>query len=259
MSFPLRVGLFPYLNVQPLVFGLRSEPDFEVVLDFPSRVADRFRAGELDLAMVPSFEAATMGEAILDGLCIGCDGAVETVSLHHRVPLREVRSLALDEASRTSSALSKILIAQASGRAPRCLPYSPAGGAVPDADALLVIGDPAFNFAVEGFERLDLGEAWQRGQALPFVFAVMAAHPRALRAGLSAALHRATRRGLQAAPDIARSYNPGIDPERAERYLRSVIQYDFGPRQKESLAVFYRLAREHGLLAEMKELRFHAN
>jgi len=258
MPLPLRTGLFPYLNVQPIVFGLSSDPDFDVVLDLPSRIAHRFRSGELDLAMVPSLEAASLDAPILGSVCVGCDGAVETVALHHRVPLTRVRSLALDEASLTSSALSKVLIAQASGRIPECTPFSTVGGEVPDTDAVLVIGDPAFNFRLEGFERLDLGAAWRTMYASPFVFAVMAAGPRALEGRVAERLEEATRRGLLAAPTIARSYNAGIDADRAMNYLRHVIRYDLRQPQKESLTLFYRLAREWGLLAEEKELRFHA-
>ncbi len=258
MALPLRIGLFPYLNVQPLVFGLGADADYELVLDLPSRIADRFRKGELDLAMVPSFEAATLGAEILDAVCVGCDGAVETVVLHHRVPLAQVKSLSLDEASRTSAALSKILVAQASGRIPGCTSFSAVSGRVPDTDAVLVIGDPAFTFRIDGFTPLDLGAAWRQMYSLPFVFAVMAAGPRARGRGISRRLGEATQQGLAAASTIARSYNAGVDAARAERYLRSVIRYDFRSREKEALALFYRLAQENGLLAEVKELQFHA-
>lgn len=258
MTLPLRIGLFPYLNSQPLVFGLSAEPDVELVIDLPSRLADRFRRGELDLAMVPSFDAATLGAPVLNSVCIASDGPVETVMLHHRVNLDRVKTLALDEASRTSAALAKILIAQASSRLPHCVSFSPTATDQPDADALLVIGDPAFSFARAGFEGLDLGQEWRRLQSLPFVFAVMVKGPRATQNGISARLAQATRRGLDAAPAIARSYNAGVDPGRAEHYLRRVIRYDLGRREKEGLALFYRLAQANGLLGQLKEPEFHA-
>lgn len=258
MALPLRIGLFPYLNVQPLIFGLSAESDVELVIDLPSRIADRFRKGELDLAMVPSFEAATLGAPVLNSICIASDGPVETVMLHHRVALDRVKTLALDEASRTSAALAKILIAQVSGQVPHCASFSPLSTSLPDTDALLVIGDPAFTFTRPGFEGLDLGRAWRLQQSLPFVFAVMVAGTRAKGSGISARISEATRRGLEAASTIARSYNSGVDAVRAERYLRSVIRYDLGQREKEGLALFCRLAQANGLLARMKELEFHA-
>jgi chorismate dehydratase len=258
MTSPLRIGLFPFLNVQPLVEGLRTEPGIEVVLDLPSHIASRFRAGELDAAMVPSFEAATMGAPVLDSICIASTGAVETVMLHHRVPLRDVRSLALDEASRTSAALARILIAKRSGAMPACSSMSAREAVDADADALLLIGDPAFTFRREGYAALDLGAAWFAEHGLPFVFALMVLGPRGIEGGVGRALREGLSRGLENASRIAHSYNSGVDPARAERYLREVIHYDLGATEKEGLRLFYRLAQAHGLLGDLKELRFHA-
>jgi chorismate dehydratase len=258
MAHILRVGLFPYLNVQPLVVGLRDEPDLEIAIDLPSRIADRFRKGDLDLAMVPSFEAATLGAPVLGSVCIASDGPVETVMLHHRVPLEQVNTVAIDEASRTSAALAKILIAQASGRLPRTIPFSPIAGSVPEAEAIVVIGDPAFRFSRESFTPLDLGREWRERWGLPFVFALMVLGPRAAAPGLSARIDAARRRGLLSASAIASSYNSGVDAARAEHYLRHVIRYDLGERETRGLALFHRLAAETGLLTQARELEFHA-
>lgn len=259
MALPLRIGLFPYLNVQPLIHGLRGESDFQVVIDLPSRIADRFRNGELDLAMVPSFEAPALGAPVLDSIGIASEGAVETVLLHHRVPLTQVRTLALDTASRTSAALAKILIAKAAGRIPQAREFSPLAAGTPDADALLVIGDPAFTWARPAYQTLDLGQEWREQNALPFVFALMSLGERARGRGLSARLLGAVRAGQEAASIIAASYNSGVDSARAQRYITKVIRYELGPREKEGLALFYRLAQAHDLRPPQKELEFHAD
>ncbi len=258
MPLSLRVGLFPYLNVQPLIHGLGGDPDVDLVIDLPSRIADRFRNHELDLAMVPSFEAATLDAPVLGSVCIASDGPVETVTLHHRAPLERVRTLAVDEASRTSVALAKILIAEASGGLPRTTPFSPRSANTPDADAIVVIGDPAFLWRADGFTRMDLGEEWRRRQTLPFVFAVMVRKPGTNAEGLAARIVEAKKRGLEAASTIARSYNSGVDAGRAEHYLRRVIRYDLGEREKLGLALFHRLAQAKGLMGQVKELEFDA-
>lgn len=258
MDLPLRVGLFPYLNVQPLIHGLSGDRDVELVIDLPSRIADRFRNHELDLAMAPSFEAATLDAPILAAACVASDGPVETVILHHRVPLDRVETLAADEASRTSVALAKMLIADAGGRLPRTTSFSPRAAGTPDTDAVLVIGDPAFLWRADGYARMDLGEEWRRRHGLPFVFAVLVKSPRADSRGLGARIGEAKMRGLEAASTIARSYNSGVDAARAEHYLRHVIRYDLGEREKLGLALFHRLAQAKGLLAHVKELEFHA-
>jgi chorismate dehydratase len=258
MPETLRVGLFPFLNVQPIIHGFRDDPDVEIVLDLPSRIADRFRRNELDLAMVPSFEAATLDAKVVNSACIASDGAVETVTLHHRVPLAEVKTLAVDEASRTSAALAKILIVDASGRLPLSAPFSPRGATPPEADAVVVIGDPAFHWASPGFARIDLGEEWKRRNGLPFVFAVMVSRRPLAIASLEDRVARAKRRGLEAASAIAASYNAGVDAARAEHYLRHVIRYDLGERERQGLALFHRQAEQRGLLVRAKELEFDA-
>lgn len=258
MPHPVRVGLFPYLNVQPIVFGLRAEKAVELVIDVPSGIADRFRRGELDLAMVPSLEAATLNAPVLDSVCIASEGPVETVLLHHRVPLAEIRTVSLDLASRTSAALAKVLVAEASGRLPATSVGAPLSHQTSNSDAILVIGDPAFTFFRTGYQPLDLGLAWHDRYALPFVFAVMVMGPRAMGHELVARLTQATERGRLEASTIAASYNSGVDVARAERYLQKVIRYQLGEREKEGLALFFRRAQAHGLLTQAKELEFHA-
>lgn len=245
----LRFGLFPYLNVRPILWGLRTNPGFAPVLDSPARVAERFRAGELDLAFVPSFEAMTMGAPILDGIAVGSDGPVETVVLGARRPLREVRRLALDDASRTSAALASVLVAEASGALPDIVRWRPDAEPVPGGvDAALVIGDPAFRASFgAGFRTLDLGEVWRASTALPFVFAVIVARTPEIGLRASADLRAALAAGLADLAVSLAAHPHFVGPERATRYLTRSIRYDFGPREHQGLTMFMARARAWGL------------
>ena len=113
----IRVGAVTYLNARPLVFSLaRFAPQVEIVIDLPSRLADSLAAGQLDVAMIPSIEFARgSGYAIISDACIACDGAVRSVKLYSRVPIERLRTLALDEGSRTSAALVRILLKERFG------------------------------------------------------------------------------------------------------------------------------------------------
>ena len=56
----LRIGAVSYLNTKPLIHDLdRLAPDAELILDYPSRLADRLKAGALDVALVPIVEYTT--------------------------------------------------------------------------------------------------------------------------------------------------------------------------------------------------------
>src|SRR5215216_7710588 len=117
----MRIGAVNYLNSKPLVYGLDAlVPSIRLSFDLPSRLADSLLAGRLDVALVPSVEFfRTPGSTIVSNACVACRGPVLSVKLHFRVPPGDVRRVALDEGSRTSAALTKILLAEVYGIQPK--------------------------------------------------------------------------------------------------------------------------------------------
>ena len=74
----------------------------------------------------------------------------------------------LDPASRTSAALTRILLKRVYGLTPE---YRDGGA---DTDARLVIGDPALKTRLNGHVVLDLAALWRAFSGHPFVFAFWA-------------------------------------------------------------------------------------
>jgi chorismate dehydratase len=146
MRSAMRIGAVNYLNSKPLVYGLEAlAPPARLSYDLPSRLADSLIAGRLDVALVPSVEFfRTPGSSIVSDACVACRGPVLSVKLHFRAPPGDVRRVALDEGSRTSAALTRILLAEMYGVEPTWEPL-PIGCGVEttDADAVLLIGDRA--------------------------------------------------------------------------------------------------------------------
>jgi predicted solute-binding protein len=176
VSRPVRLGAVDYLNVRPLVEGLDRHPRrVQLRFDVPAECARLLAAGEIDLGMVPSITLADRpGDAVVPGVCIGSDGAVDSVAIFTRVPMRDVRRLALDTSSRTSAALVRILCARQFDIAPAFVAHRPDLGAMlAEADAALVIGDPALfvDYRALGAEKIDLGQIWTAMTSLPFVWA----------------------------------------------------------------------------------------
>jgi chorismate dehydratase len=175
----MRIGAVSYLNTKPLIFRLAElAPQHELVLDLPSRLAEQLARGQLDVALIPSIEFFQNPHyTIVSDACIACRGPVRSVKLFSRVPLAQIHTLALDEGSRTSVGLVRVLLRERFGLAPKLLPFPIA--ARPEtiaADALLMIGDramrrPAGDFVAEW----DLGDVWCRWAELPFVFAMWVA------------------------------------------------------------------------------------
>src|SRR5262245_19422268 len=176
---PIRIGAVNYLNSKPLIQGLAElAPEAELVLDFPSRLADRLTAGTLDVALVPSIACLLEPDyEVVSDACVASHGPVLSVKLYFRKPPRAVRRLALDVGSRTSATLARILLSERFGVHPELEPLpvdrSTAGT---DADAVLLIGDRAIHPPAEAFELTwDLGEEWTNWTGLPFVFAMWGA------------------------------------------------------------------------------------
>jgi chorismate dehydratase len=257
----LRLGVVSYLNAVPLVHGLDQDPRFALTRDVPSRVAERLHAGDLDLGMIPSIEYARGRYAIVPGIAIASRGPVRSVRLLHRVPLGEVRRVALDASSRTSVTLARILLRERLGRDPDYLTLPPE---VPQmleaADAAVVIGDRALDFEGD-VPGLDLGDAWTRTTGLPFVWAFWAGHPGVASADDVHRLQGALRDGLAALSEIAWTYNGAGTGHgaRNETYLRSNIAYGLGEAELAGLQEFYRRAHHLGLIPAVPELRFHGS
>jgi chorismate dehydratase len=243
----VRVGAVQYLNTRPLVHGLAAA-GVDVRYDLPSRLADRLAAGDLDVALVPVIELfGAAGHRIVSDACIGCRGPVMSVKLFFRTPPERVATLAVDEGSRTSVALARVLLAERHGVAPRLEPL-PIGAGLGDtsADAILLIGDralgPAGGPPAGGSFQVvwDLGDEWCRWTGLPFVFAVWAARRGVDTAALEPLVARARDAGLAnlAAIAAAEAAGHGLTVPQCLGYLRDNLHFHLGSREREALWLF---------------------
>jgi chorismate dehydratase len=259
----MRIGAVNYLNSKPLVCRLEDlAPEVTLTFDLPSRLADSLEAERLDVALVPSIEFfRAAGYSIVSDACVACRGPVLSVKLHFRVPPREVRRVALDEGSRTSSALTQILLAELYGVRPKWEALAIGCGIeATDADAVLLIGDRAIAGGERGarseereFEEFcevwDLGEKWSQWTGLPFVFAMWIARGGVDGSEVAEILGAARDRGLRQLDEIAarESAAMGISRELATRYLRDNLHFTLGREEGAGLLKFYELCVAHDL------------
>jgi len=250
---PLSIGVVSYLNSRPLAYGLDClAPQTRLLIDVPSRLADALAGGALDVALIPSIEYLRQpGCVIVGDACVACEGPVRSVKLYSRVPPRQIRTLALDEGSRTSAALAQILLREQWGVRPRLEPF-PIGATLDDlsADAAVVIGDRGMQPVAERFDTVwDLGQQWNAWTGLPFVFAMWVGRAGIDEAGVGALLAAARDAGVAHLDEIARQAATDVQlpAEECLSYLRDNLAYHLGPRQRRGLQLFYDLARRHGL------------
>jgi chorismate dehydratase len=256
-----RLGAVSYLNSRPVVYGLEDRHEFLVRYDVPSRCADLLAGGLIDLGLIPAFEYARHSDyRIVPRVAIASRGAVESVALFTKRPIGDVRSIALDTSSRTSTNLVRLLCAHRFGIAPRFHPAAPhLAVMLGSADAALLIGDPAlFSQANADIEQIDLGEVWTEMTGLPFVWAFWAGRSNAATPAICKALAQARDEGLAAIDQIALRESPHDLGRQAlvARYLREAIRYDLDESSIEGLMTFYGLLARHRLIDCEPELRF---
>lgn len=252
-----QVGAVQYLNTKPLVHGLAGD-GLNVTYDLPSRLAGRLATGELDVALVPVVEVFRHPEhTIVSDACIACRGPVMSVKLLFRTAPSRVATLAVDEGSRTSEALARILLAKRFGIMPQ-LETLPIGSTSDDtvADAVLLIGDRALGPAdARGAFQLvwDLGDEWCRWTGLPFVFAVWAARTSEGLGGLAKRLAAARDAGKEslAAIAAAEADRHGLTVPQCLSYLRDNLHYDLGTPEREALRLFHDYALGLGLVPDV--------
>ncbi len=244
-----------------------AAPEVRLSYDLPSRLADSLVAGRLDVALVPSVEFFRASEyAIVSDACVACAGPVLSVKLYFRVPPAEVRRVALDEGSRTSAALTQILLAEICGVRPQSEPLPIGCGLeTSDADAVLLIGDRAIASEEWGVgsgeqefcEVWDLGQRWCDWTGLPFVFAMWIARAGVDVAEVATTLTTVRDHGVRHLAGIAAREAPLLDISRelATRYLRDNLHFVLGDDEQAGLRTFYDLCVRHGLAPSGAEAR----
>jgi chorismate dehydratase len=257
-----RIGAVTYLNSRPLVQHLGDlMPGASIRLDYPSRLADQLAAGQLDAALIPSVEYFRRpGYEVISDACVAARGPVMSVRLYCRVHPGEIRTLALDEGSRTSAALTRVILAEHFGVFPESEPL-PLESTTADtrADAVLLIGDRAMHAPAERFVReIDLGEFWYEWTGLPFVFAMWVARQDSRTEGLDDVLSRARDLGVDDIPAIARSEAPrlALSEQTALNYLNHNLHYHMTSAERSGLRLFCDLAAQHHLVNPNVELIF---
>ncbi len=263
----LKFGFHDFINAQPLLIPLKEKQQqlgITMVTGSPASLAERLRAGELDLAMIPSIEYLKDSEQyrLLPGIAVASRGPVDTVLFASRLPLKEVQSIALDVRSRTSAALLQVLFGEV------FLPSVSLESADPDPqamlkthDAALIIGDPAFGLrsAYPNLQIYDLSEQWFEQTGKTFVHAVVA-----VRNGIEldqeflTTVQETKTEGLSRLESIAQTESEklGIAFETCLDYLSTKIIYDLGQEEMTGLQHFRDVCFEKGILDQKEAIQF---
>lgn len=256
-----RVGHISFLNCMPLLWGLTKtggRADVDLIRASPDVLNTALAEGRLDISAISVFEFLKHADdlVVLPGIAVGSARDVGSCLIFSKVPLDQLDGarVALGSTSRTSVRLAQLLLAERIGVSPDYHVAPPDLGAMlADAEAAVVIGDPALRAAVQGAARLglhvyDLAGMWRDWTGLPFVFAVYAAR-RTFLAREPGTVHR-VHQALLEARDLSlqeigliceqAAEDVGLDARTLTGYYIDNLDFSFGPRQLGAVAEFAR-------------------
>lgn len=256
-----RVAASHYLNSAPLIWSFLhgSRRNLVNLIDaVPARCADLLATSQVDSALVPVIEYHRIPNiSLIPDVCVGSKNEVLSVVLvSKQSELKNVRSVALDESSRTSAALVKIIFREFVGSEPGWLTQSPDLSAMLELhDAALMIGDPAITFPRKGVTVWDLAGLWHRYTGLGFVFAMWMVRNEAAQQAKQIDFAAARSEGIGQIQEIVDDFQSRIPLSRDQlvSYLTDSISYDLDDQMSGGLNLYFELARKHGLIENVTQ------
>ncbi len=232
----------------------------------PSACAAALASGAADIGLIP-IAAYTPDLAVIPGCAIASLDHIRSILLVSKRPVEQVRTVALDTASRTSVLYTQILFRTWWNAAATFVPHAPDLDAMLQvADAALLIGDPAL-YALEArgsddrdLLYYDLGHEWHRRTGVPWVSAFWAVRPSAVSESGSVVrdLNHSRDSGLAHIPELVREWAPRLRLSEAtvRDYLTRNIFYYLDQACLEGIDLFYRHAFDCRLIPAVPPLTF---
>jgi chorismate dehydratase len=211
--------------------------------------------------LIPVIEYQRIKDGFLvPGVCVGSQKEVLSVVLVSKnTELSEIRSVALDESSRTSATLVKVIFKEFLQREPEWTTRSPNLEEMLDKnDAALIIGDPGMTFPRHGLRVWDLADLWRNYTGLGFVFAMWMVSDGAVEQARSIGFAAARDEGVSRIEEIVRMYQDQIplSVDELRRYLTESIVFHIDSSMEQGLRLYFELAEKHELIERVKPLRF---
>ena len=227
----------------------------------PAKCADLLALGAADAALVPVIEYQRINDIhVVPDVCVGSKEKVRSVVLVTKSEnLESVRSVALDESSRTSASLVKIIFREFIGIDPTWQTATPdLGRMLNDNDGALIIGDPGMTFSRDDYHVWDLASLWHQHTGLGFVFAMWMIRNNSSEETMKLDFADARDEGLANLDQIVADYQTllSLSPESIEEYLMENISFAPDQTMTAGLKLYFELAHKHGLIDVVKPLRY---
>ncbi len=260
---PPRIAASSYLNAAPLIWSFTHGSrvgQVNLIDAVPSQCGEMLARAQVEAALVPAIEYQRIPEVLIAAdVCVGSRQKAGSVILVVRSPtLRGVRRVALDQSSRTSAALLQIIFREFLGFEPEWTTAAPdLHEILEENDGLLIIGDPALTFKRNNLLVFDLADLWRQHTGLGFVFALWMIREGASARAQAIDFAAARDEGLEQSEEIISFYERQLKLPRPvlRAYLAENICFSLDDDLQAGLDLYYRLAKKHGIIPEVKPLK----
>lgn len=228
-----------YLNTLPFLYGIHnsrfSEP-IEIKTEVPSVCFEKVLNNHVDIGLVPVAAIPKIsGYNIVTNYCIGANDYVDTVLLMSNKPLKEIDEIFLDNESKTSIELIKILAKNFWKINPE---FKNNSENVNFKESALMIGDKTFVYREKYKYIYDLAHEWNKFTAKPFVFACWVAK-QSVENSFIEEFNLSLKKGIENIDDVINCYN-NVIPEyvNAKKYYSASIDYNLTKSKIEAMNLF---------------------
>jgi len=243
------ISVVSYINTLPLHYGLKKAKfDLPVrfEIDYPAECARKLISGQVDIGLVPVITLNQLPDSYtVSNYCLSAIDKVRSVILAGNCPVTQMQRIFLDDQSRTSAALVKILARQLWKINPEFQPCTVSSViGMNKNEGILAIGDKSFAVANQYKYCYDLAFEWRQMTGLPFVFACwVAKHP--LPDSFIKQFNEALAYGVshieEAVNDYAQ-YNI-LSKEDLLSYLQHNLSFIFDEKKKKGLELFLKMVK----------------
>ncbi|MBT8196845.1 MAG: menaquinone biosynthesis protein [Bacteroidia bacterium] len=245
----MKLSIVNYINSLPFLKGLEkffSSDELKIEKDIPSVCAKKLINNEVQVGLVPVAEIGNIPNAkIISEYCIGSDGNVGSVLLLSNYDKYDIKKIYLDNESRTSNMLAKIIATKFWRKNVAFLNGEEEFLKEPEKNAAyVIIGDKAFKYKNQFKHVFDLSNEWKKETNLPFVFACWVSNLM-LPYEMHSKLNRAFKYGIENIDTEIENLSEKLDDDTTVKtYLHELIDYNFNEDKRKALEQFNALAKE---------------
>lgn len=250
----IKLGSVSFLNAQPLTYAIEHDlvdHEFDLIQTPPSELSVKLHAKEIDLGLIPVAELLKRDYyKVVPEISISSVGKVDSVILIAKKDINDIRTVAVDKRSQSSTALLRITLEKFYKLSPT---YESRDIDKEDfldgVDAAMLIGNSGLIecYKIDNpYKIYDLGEIWTDETGLPFVYAVFAGHKDVILGNSIDSLIQSKNYGLGIVDNISQieSKKLGIDYDICYKYLTERIKYDLGNEEIKGIIKYSELLQE---------------